>query len=153
MLGTLTVNGANPELPQGSQHSHQSRILSLVYVHSNADELTFELEGVQVGLLIVKNGQTHTITFDPNNGALPGGGLPDSTYVFRVQGEPESIPFYVLFGDTNADGEVSGTDIDAFNAAHGSLSGDANYVPALDYNGDGEIAGADQAAFTANANP
>ena len=146
MLGTLTINGSHPLL-QGPQ---RSMICSLIYVHSNADDVTVEVaagDNHPVNISIERDGEVYIITFPDG----VGGSIRDGSFALRVSGETEVITFHRLFGDVNGDATVSSSDEAAFNAAYGSLLGEPAYNPAFDYNGDGEIAGADLAAFTANA--
>lgn len=49
--------------------------------------------------------------------------------------------------DYNNDGVVDGIDQAILEAAFGSVSGDADFDPALDHDGDGRIAGSDFTVF------
>ncbi|HTK76010.1 MAG TPA: choice-of-anchor Q domain-containing protein [Gemmataceae bacterium] len=52
-----------------------------------------------------------------------------------------------LFGDIDGNKTVNGTDLNAFRAAFGTASTDANYVSFLDFDGNGAINGTDLTAF------
>ena len=114
------------------------------------------------------DGVTWDLSFVPNStytttarGTL-GASLNDGVYqvvvnaaMVSAQGGPAMASnfagpyFHRLFGDTDGNGQVFGTDLNRFSQAYGTTA-NSHYLSYLDNNGDGKIFGPDLNAFSKN---
>jgi predicted outer membrane repeat protein len=102
-------------------------------------------------------GVTWVVTF--SGAGVVGGSIADGVYditlnhaaVTDAPGQALAADrvdtFYRLYGDTNGDQSVNGTDYFQFKNAYGTSSGQSGYLAYLDYNADGLINGTDYFQF------
>src|SRR5262249_43944627 len=94
------------------------------------------------------------------SGVEVSGSLVDGAYALTINGSAITTPggqlngggatsqnFHRLFGDVNGDMHVDGTDQTAFNAAFGSIAGQANYRDYFDFDNNGTVDASDQNQF------
>jgi hypothetical protein len=129
---------------------------TLVQTYAGA---TTDVSGLLHVSTALVNGQTvATLTFAGSG--IVGGSLADGRYTLTTHSglvtdhqlgaalDGDRVdPFFRLFGDSNGDGKVDGTDLAAFQAAYRSRQGMANYQWYFDYNGDGSIDSTDYYQF------
>jgi len=101
-----------------------------------------------------------TLTFDPNVPGVDFGSLSDGIWTLTTDltkirngqnlagaGSPMTANIRRLFGDSNGDGTVDGTDFADFGNTFNLSQGDDGFRPEFDFNKDGTIDGTDFAEF------